>query len=339
MSVNETAVLDLLYGRWRSQTLYAGVKLGIFEAVRAKPRSAVDIAADLELDTALSSRLLRALASLDLLREHVDGHYSVTAAGAVLASDHPHSMSDLVLLREGPQHTAVWKHLPDIVRDGVQDGFVREYGHTAFEHASSNPEYGEAFDAGMSSHSRLQSAWTLEALAGCDLSSTRRVCDVGGGQGHLLCQLLMRYPHLVGTVLDRAAVLKNEQALYAKKLRLEARCTYLAGDMFVDVPASDAYMLKMILHDWNDDECAHLLSNVIRRASSGGRVFIVEHVVGIPEGSDFASLFDMHMMCWGSGRERTAKEYEHLLRKAGWTPAAVWSPPSGAISVIEGRKN
>lgn len=338
MSTAETAVLDLLYGRWRSQTMYVGVKVGIFEVVRTVPRSAVEIAHDLNLDAAMSYRLLRALGSLDLLREHTGERFSITDAGALLSSAHPYSMRDVVLLREGPQHTAVWKHLPDIVRDGVQDGFVREYGRTAFEHASSDPGYGKDFDAGMSSHSRLQSAWTLEALKECDLSFTRHVCDIGGGQGHLLCQLLIRYPHLQGTVLERAPVIRNEQVLYARSLHLEDRCTYVAGDMFVDVPASDAFFLKMILHDWNDEECVQILSNVNRRTSSGGGVFIVEHIVGTPENSDLASLFDMHMMCWGTGRERTAKEYQDLLRRSGWIPAAVWSAPGNVIGVIEGRR-
>ena len=247
-------------------------------------------------------------------------------------------MRDVVLLREGPEHTAVWKHLPDIVRDGVQNGFVREFGRTAFEHASFSPTYGEAFDAGMSSHSRLQSAWTLEALKGCDLSTIKYICDVGGGQGHLLCQLLIHYPHLVGSVLERTSVLKDDKALWSKRLHLEDRCTYAEGDMFVDVPASDAFVVKMILHDWNDDECVQILWNMNRRASPAGRAFIVEHVIAASGHSDFASLFDMHMMCWGIGRERTAQEYEHLLRRAGWSPAAIWSTSTGAIGIIEGRK-
>jgi O-methyltransferase domain/Dimerisation domain len=338
MSGAETDVLQLLYGRWRSQTLYVGVKLGVFEVVSDEPILAASIARALSLDAALSYRLLRALGSLDLVREHADEHFSITEAGALLASAHPHSMRDVVLLREGPEHTAVWKHLPDIIRDGMQNGFVREFGRTAFEHASFSPAYGEAFDAGMSSHSRLQSAWTLEALKGCDLSPIKHLCDVGGGQGHLLCQLLIQYPHLVGTVLERSAVLKNDKALWSKRLHLEDRCTYAEGDMFVDVPTSDAFIVKMILHDWNDDECLQILQTMSHRVSPAGRVFIVEHVIGTPEDSDFASLFDMHMMCWGTGRERTAQEYEHLLRRAGWAPAAIWSAPSGAISIVEGRK-
>ena len=338
MSGPDATVLQLLYGRWRSQTPYTGVKLGIFEVVADEALPAATIARSLDLDAAMSYRLLRALSALDLLREHPDQRFSSTDAGKVLNSTHPQSMRDVILLREGPEHTAVWKHMPDIVRDGIQNGFVREFGRIAFEFASSNPSYGNAFDAGMSSHSRLQSTWTLDALEDCEFSSIRHLCDVGGGQGHLLCELLVRYPHLVGTLLERSDVLRNESALWAKKLHLEHRCTHAAGDMFVDVPAADAYFLKMILHDWNDDECVRILQNVNRGAPPTGRVFIVEHVIGFPAQSDFASLFDMHMMCWGTGRERTAGEYEHLLQRAGWRLAATWSPSNGAVSVLEGVK-
>ena len=157
----QDTVLDLLYGRGRSQTLYAGVNLGIFESIGHAPIHAADVARKLGLDSALSYRLLRALGSLGLLREHEGQCFVITEAGELLQSEHPQSMRDMILLREGPQHTSIWKHLSAIVRDGKQNGFVREYGATAFEHATHRPPYGNCFDDGMSSYSRLQTAWTI----------------------------------------------------------------------------------------------------------------------------------------------------------------------------------
>ena len=335
----QETVLELFYGRWRSQTLYAGVKLGIFEVLESAPKHAAQIARELGLDPALAYRLLRALKSLGVLQEHDPQAFTVTAAGELLRSDHPQSMRDAFLLREGPEHTAVWKHLAAIVRDGTQNGFVREYGTSAFDHAARVPSYGKAFDAGMSSQSNLQTSWTIEALRRCDFAAVAHLCDVGGGHGHLLCHLLVRYPHLVGTVLDRSSVLDQEQELWAGKLHVNERCTYLAGDMFVDVPAADAYTMKMILHDWNDDECVQILSNLHRRAARAGRIFIIEHVIPDTGRPDYAAMFDMHMMCWGTGRERTVQEYRHLLQTSGWEFAATWFPPNGAIGVVEGAKS
>ena len=336
LSNPQEIVLDLLYGRWRTQTLFAGVKLGIFEGVEGEPMLAGEIARELNLDPALSYRLLRALGSLGLLDENRERRFSITGAGKVLRSDHPQSLRDMILLREGPEHTAIWKHLPAMVRDGKQDGFVREFGRSAFDYAKLEPAYAEAFDAGMSSHSRLQTAWVLEALRNYDFASMARLCDIGGGQGHLLCHILAKYPHLAGTVLERPSVLENAQTLWALKLGLGDRCRYVAGDMFADVPPADAYIMKMILHDWNDEECVRILKNVNHRAPAGGRILIVEHVIREIDTKNFGTMFDIHMMCWGTGRERTELEYASLLEKAGWNYVASWFPRGGVIGVIEG---
>ena len=252
-------VLDLFYGRWRSQTLHAGVALGVFEAIGAEPVAAAALAHQLGLDAAFAYRLLRAMASMGVLREHGERTFSLTDAGAILRADHPQSMRDALLLREGPEHTAIWKHLPAIVRDGGANGFLREYGTDAFSRATEDGTYGRAFDAGMSSQSNLQSAWTIEALCGCDLGDVGMLCDVGGGQGHLLGHLLLRHPHLRGIVLDRPSVLADRPSPWPARLGVGDRCSAVAGDMFVDVPSADAYVMKMILHDWNDDECVRIL--------------------------------------------------------------------------------
>jgi hypothetical protein len=96
--------------------------------------------------------------------------------------------------------------------------------------------------------------------------------------------------------------------------------------------------MKMILHDWNDEECTRILTNVSRAASRGARVFIIEHVVPGPDTPHFAKLFDIHMMCWGTGRERTAEEYAALLERAGWKYARTWFPRSRMMGAIEGTK-
>lgn len=162
------------------------------------------------------------------------------------------------------------------------------------------------------------------------------MCDVGGGRGHLLCHLLRRYPHLTGTVLERPRAIDPAQAHWPQTLQVADRCEFVAGDMFIDVPTADAYTMKMILHDWDDGECVQILRNLRRRAPPTGRVFIIEHVITDAGTSDYAALFDIHMMCWGTGRERTVLEYRELLEASGWTLTATWFPPGGEIGVIEG---
>ncbi len=331
-------VFDLIAGRWRSQAIHTGVKLGVFDALASDPISASTVAVECHLHPEMTYRLLRALASLGLMEEHPDRRFSPTEAGRLLRRDHPATLRDIVLLREGPEHVAVWKHLPAIVRDGVQNGFVREFGRTAFEHANREPAYGDAFDAGMSSYSRLQTEWTLDALDRRDFGAVGHFCDIGGGQGHLLCHFLLRYPHMRGTVLERPSALEDGAALWADRLGVSDRCRYIAGDMFADLPGADAYVLKMILHNWSDDECVRLLRNACERATPNGCLLIVEHVIPGIDTPHIAKLFDLHMMTWGPGRERTETEYADLLDRAGWEYVATWYPREGDIGVVEATR-
>jgi hypothetical protein len=331
-------VLDLIFGRWRSQILAAGTELGVFDNLSTdRPKPAVQVAAELGVDPVLLHRLMRAQAAIGLLDEDRNGAFTLTPRGDFLRGDHPQSLKPMARLEEGPQHYALWKHLPAMIRDGKQNAFVREFGVMAFDHARENNDYGERFKQAMSSYSAVQSALVLDALANYDFSRFRSFCDVAGGYGHLMCSLLQAHPHLEGMVIDLPEVVADRDELWAGKLGLANRCEYIGGDMFKQVPEADAYSLKMILHDWNDEECVAILTNLRKSAPSAeARVFVVEHVVpanGVPH---FSKLFDIHMMCWGTGRERTEEEYATLLERAGWTPIGSHYPANRLIGVIEG---
>lgn len=331
-------VLDMIFGRWRSQILYAGVKLGIFDALTDGPKSAPAVASELALDSSLTYRLLRALASLELLTEDKKQQFSLTDTGQLLRKDHPQTLRGVTLLEEGPEHYSLWKHLPAMIREGRQNAFTREFGRKAFEHAAHDRSYGDVFNDAMTSYSSSQTDWVLEALADYDFSNIRHLCDIGGGHGHLLSNFLARNPSMKGTVLDLPSVVEHPSDLWADKLSVADRCTYAGGDMFSEVPAADAYTMKMILHDWNDAECERILQNASDAAPSGARMFIIEHVIPGPDTPHFAKLFDIHMMCWGTGRERTADEYGALLENSGWKYERTWFPQAKMMGVVEGRK-
>jgi hypothetical protein len=331
-------VLDLIYGRWRSQILYAGAELGIFDHLaRDYSKQADAVAAELHVDAALLYRLMRALASLGLLTENDSRGFAASELGELFRSDHPQSLRYRVLCTEAPEHYSIWKHLPDIIRDGRQDGFIREFGAPCFEYARVNTRFRLVFDRAMTGHSAIQSNLVLEALQACDFSNIRTICDVGGGHGHLICTLLKAHPNLCGTVLDLPEAFDDPSQLWATKLALEDRCTYVGGDMFRQVPPGDAYCLKMILHDWSDQECIEILINLSRAVSRKGRVLIVEHIVPGPGQPHFAKLCDINMMCGTTGRERTEDEYVRLLEAAGWKLNRVWYPADRLIGIIEGR--
>ncbi|TLX82738.1 MAG: hydroxyneurosporene methyltransferase [Thaumarchaeota archaeon] len=335
---NYEKTLEIIFGRWRSQILYAGVRLGVFDCVRSVPKSSIDIAKELNLDDTLAYRLLRALGSLGLLIEDGNHDFSITIQGEFLQKDHPQTLRGIALLEEGREHYALWKHLPAMIREGKQNAFLREYGQKLFEYTDNNPPYRDVFNQAMSSYSSIQTALISEALDGYDFSNIHHLCDVGGGQGHLLSSLLLKYPHLKGSILELDSALKNKEFLWARKMGVEDRCTYVIGDMFDEVPTADAYILKMILHDWSDDECVNILSNIYQASSNRGTLFIAEHLVPGPEKPHFSKLFDIHMMCVASGRERTIEEYAELLKRAGWKHANTFQSSSGLMGVIQGNK-
>ncbi len=330
-------VVDLIFGRWRSQILHAGARLDVFAHLSPeKHRAAGDVAREIGTDPTMLYRLLRALATIGLLAENEAKEFRLTEAGALLRSDHPQSLRAMALLEEGPEHYAIWKHLIAIVRDGRQNGFYREFGVMAFDYANSNSSYGEVFDEAMSSYSAIQTELVVAALAEDDLSAIGMLCDVAGGHGHLACGFLKAYPHLRAVVLDRPEVVAQADRLWAPRLGLADRCRYIGGDMFGEVPPAEAYTLKLILHDWSDEECVRILANIRRSVIGRGQLFVAEHVVPGPAEPHFSKLFDIHMMCWGTGRERTSEEYAVLLSKSGWEYTRTLRAPDGMMGVVVG---
>lgn len=338
MNDSRQTVVDIIFGRWRSQILYAGVRLGIFEALGGGPRSATDLAAELRLDPSLTYRLLRALGCLGLLNEDGNRSFTLTASGEFLRADHPQTLRGMTLLEEGPEHYAVWKHLCAMIQDSKQDGFVREFGHPIFVHAVEDRDYGAVFNEAMSSYSSGETAMVLEALATYDFSDISHLCDVGGGHGHLLCSLLAKYPDLSGTVYELKSAIAREDLLWANKMQVGSRCEYVPGNMFKEVPGADAYILKHILHDWNNAECVQILSNMHKAAPPKARAFVAEFVVPAPDSPHFSKLFDIHMMCATSGQERTEGEYAAVFDEAGWKHVRTWYPASKLMGVVEATK-
>ncbi len=328
-------IMDLLFGRWRSQILYAGAELGVFDHLDAgRPTGAPAVAAQIGADPAQLYRLMRALGSLDLLAEDDSRGFRLTEAGALLREDHPHSLRAMVLLEAGPQHYAIWKHLVPILREGGEDGCEREFGARIFEYLGRDPDYAAVFNRAMTSYSSIQTEWAVAALADEDFSALASLCDIAGGFGHLACRLAAAYPHLAVTGLDLPEVVGDAERLLAPRLGLSDRVRYIGGDMFRRAPPADAYTLKNTLHDWTDEECVRILRNLRRAATGPGRLYVIEHVVPGPEEPHFAKLFDIHMMCATGGRERTAGEYAELLAASGWRYEATRQAAGALQSVV-----
>src|SRR6185295_15336827 len=207
-------VVDTILGRWKSQILYTGVKLGIFVCTGTSPKHASEISRELGLDSILSYRLLRALASIGFLDEKEGQRFSITPMGELVRKDHPQTLRGVILLEESPEHYAIWKHLAEMVKVGKQDGFIREFGVRIFDYISQNAAYREVFNEAMSSYSASHTKLVLEALKGYDFSKIKSLCDIGGGYGHLICNILREHPQLQGSVLELESAIKDRDQLW-----------------------------------------------------------------------------------------------------------------------------
>jgi ubiquinone/menaquinone biosynthesis C-methylase UbiE len=327
-------VLEIIFGRWRSQILYAGAALGVFDHLFEDHSIGVAaLASSVGADPDLLYRLLRALAAIGLLTEDNRKGFRLTEIGVLLREEHPNSLKAMALREEGPEHYAAWKHLLPVLREAKPNGFFREFGMPLFEYVRKNPQYGAIFNRAMTDYSLVETEWALTALANEDFSKIHTLCDVGGGHGHL-ASLLSAYPGLQATVLDMPEVIGETDRLWAPKLGLTQRCRYHGGDMFSEVPSADAYVLKSVLHNWSDDECIRILANLRRAIVGAGRVFIIDFFVPGPEEPHFSKLFDIHMMLVLTGRERTAAEFSKLLAVAGWQYDAWHRVPNAFQSVV-----
>lgn len=204
-----------------------------------------------------------------------------------------------------------------MIKDGQQNVFLSEHENNIFEHIGKNTEYSKVFDDAMSSYSAMHATMVLEALDGYDFSNFSYICDIGGGQGHLLNHLQSKYNHLNETILELEPEVNNQDNSWPNKLGLQDRCKYIKGNMFEQVPSADLYVMKMILHNWNDDECIQILSNINKSASNKPKIFIIEHIVPDSDAPHFSKLFDIYMMCSTTGRERTMGEYASILNQSG----------------------
>ncbi|MFK4693660.1 SAM-dependent methyltransferase [Streptomyces pristinaespiralis] len=314
----EELVMRLVFGSLAAQTVRAAVRLRVVELLGDKKRSAVAVAADAGAAPQPMTRLLRALTSLGLLREHEAGFFSVTPAGTLLDPQRPHSLTSLVRMFTEPMMLRAWERLDDSVRTG-DIAFDAIFGKDFFSHLRELPDLSAEFNAAMSRAARATAAVLPHAF---DFGRFRSVTDVGGGDGTVLSGVLREHPTLTGVVYDTEEGLAQAAATLGRQ-GLTPRCSLVAGDFFRSVPeGSDLYLMKSILHDWTDDQAVAILTHCRRVLPPTGRVLIVEPVLPevVDTGTDtdgLTYLTDLNMLVNVGGRERTRTDFEDVCRRAG----------------------
>jgi hypothetical protein len=328
-------LMDMIFGRWRSQIIHAGVELNLFEQMSlTHATSAAAVSDGLGTDCNMLYRLMRALASLGLLVENDHNEFLVTPLGSLLKEADPNSMRAMVLLEEGQQHYAAWKYLPSLVREGLPDGFEREYGCSWVEYMQHDAGYRETFQRAMTSYSLIDAQALIVALgeSGTDVQGLI-VCDVGGGDGSLVGQILQEFSTAQGIVFDLPEVCANLERYTTNSM--SERIEHIGGNMFESIPeGASLYLMKNILHDWSDDECVQILQRTSLAAKQSALLCIAELVVPLPQQSHFSKIFDIQMMCVSSGKQRTEAEMCELLQRGGWKLNSITTSEVSPMSFI-----
>ncbi len=314
---DNAALRGMIAGYMMSQIVSVTAALGLADVLTERVMSAADLARATASHEGSLRRLLHALAACGLVEQPHAGHFALTKRGALLRTGVPGSLRNLALMVGNEGCWRAWGDLRLVMRDG-EPAFARLLGMPPFAYAETRPDLAAAFDAYMADRTRL----ALEAiLAGHDFARYGRIVDVGGGNGVLIGGILATTSTATGIVFDTPAAVAGAGRLIAENGVAE-RCSIVSGDFFESVPlGGDAYILKTVLHDWDDDRAVAILANCRHAMSPRSVLLVIERL--LPErieGSDAhreITMMDLHMLVLHGGRERTAADFAELFAAAG----------------------
>ena len=303
----------LVDGFRASQAIHAAVELGVPDLLGDGERTSDALAEATGADPSTLYRLLRALASLGVLHEAEGGRFSLTPLGRPLRGDVPGSLRGWTRLVGREYVWRSWGNLTTAVRNG-ENSFRALYGADVFEWRAEHPEDSAIFDEAMRS---LTAPSTAALLAAYDFGRFGTIVDVGGGNGTLLALLLAAHPTARGILFDQAHVVAGADSVLAAA-GVADRCEIVAGSFFENVPTGgDAYVLKSIIHDWEDEESVAILRGCRASMGPAAVVLLIERDLGGPNENPAAKLSDLNMLVMPGGLERSEDEYAALFEQAG----------------------
>lgn len=313
---------EALGGLYVGLCLTSVARFKVADALGDTPRTVAELAADTGVDPGALRRMLRLLAAHGVFACGEDS-VAHTAASQLLRGDHPYSMRDFVaMVGAAPE---VFGYVDYTLQTGIP-AYYKVHPGGLFGLLQANPELGQLFNRGMSSKARLQIA---SVTAAYDFSASGSVADIGGGLGHLLQAVLDAAPRATGVLFDLPTVIENAAAAASDRLSLQA------GDFFTGpLPAAGTYLIMDVIHDWDDDQAAALLSAVRKAALPQARALVIENILADVPGPDYSKINDIVMLLATGGRQRSRGEHERLLNSAGWRLERV-IPTMSDASIIE----
>ena len=305
-----------------SQAISVAAELGIADLLADGARTSDDLADATGTNKSALYRLLRALASVGVLHEEEGRLFALAELGQPLRSDAPDSVAPIAVWVGQPYQRAAWSALRDSIRTG-ENAFRLVHGVGAWEYRAQRPDDSAIFDRFIAALTRRGARALLDAY---DFGRFGTIVDVGGGDGTFLAALCAEHPSLRGIVFDQPHVVAG--------LDLGDGIELVGGSFFESVPeGGDAYVLKWILHDWDDEQALAILRTVRR---TGGAVLVIERLIAPPNEGSEAKLTDLLMLVGPGGRERTLDEYRSMFEAAGYSLVGA-TATAGELHVLEGE--
>ena len=322
----------MITGYWISQAIYAAAKFSIADHLKDGPRSVEELAEATSTNADALYRLLRALASVGIFAEVESRQFELTPLAEPLQSDVAGSKRALALM-SGDEQFRAWAEIDYSIQTGGT-AFEKVFGKPIFDYLGDHPDKARIFDAAMVGIHGRESNAMLDAY---DFSGFGIVADIGGGNGSQMIDLLNKHTEMKGILFDLPHVIERAKDRI-ESAGLSDRCELVEGSFFEAVPqGADAYMMRHIIHDWDDDQLQTILGNCHKAMSSDSKLLVVESV--IPLGNDpFGGKFlDLVMLLIPGGKERTEDEYRTLFGRAGFELTRV-VPTGTEVSIIEGKR-
>lgn len=322
-------MMRMITGYWVTQVVHGAARFALAEHLHAGPKTSAEIAAASDMHPEAAFRFLRACASLGLVAYDGRSAFSTTPLLDILRKDNPRSLRGMALAQPAPGHWLPWGRFADVLKTG-ENQTKAALGAELFDYFAQTPGEAEDFTEAMRG---LTASVSQEVVRVLDMTGVGCAVDIGGASGALLFPLMQANPALRGVVFDLPNIVPSAEKA-AAEAGLAERVTTVGGDFFASVPPGDLYLLKYILHDWDDDSCVSILRNCRRAMNPGGRVAVIELVLGEIGEPGPAPLMDLNMLALLRGRERTLPEYRRLFEAAGFNAVKV-TPTETPMTVLE----
>lgn len=325
-------ILQLAMGAIMTQALGVAAKLGIADLLADGEKPVDELASASEAHAPSLYRILRSLASTGVFVETAPRVFANTQVSNLLRSDVPGSMRNGVIFMAEPWHYNVWGNMLHSARTG-ETAWKATHGQEVFDWFPSHPEESEIFNRAMTD---MSAGAAPAVVAAYDFSGINVLADIAGGHGLLLAQILKSNSEMKGILFDMDHVIAGADEMLETQ-GVADRVEKVSGDFFKEVPSADAYIMKHIIHDWDDERSIKIMQSIHRAMIGDGKVLLIEMV--IPEGNDPhpGKILDLEMLTSPGGLERTEAEYASLFERAGFRLNRI-IPTFSPFSVIEAVK-